>query len=472
MSQPLDLSNIQGDILGGLPKKTATNFFFQIVDAGQFRKQLSKLIPLITTVDQVQKDRDAIKDHKQKNGNQGGLIKVSGVNISFSHFGLVKMGIDDSKLGDSSYLKGQRLDAESLNDKGTGTGPTFDPDWLPPFKQEIHGLIIFTGDSHGTVNAKVKEVLGIFGVGTPGSSIKEVTRIRGDVRPGKNSGHEHFGFLDGISNPTVIGFDTNPNPGPASVRPGIILLGRDGDGNADKRDPWMVDGSFLAFRYLFQLVPEFNKFLDNHALKVPGMSKEAGSELLGARLVGRWKSGAPIDLRPFIDDAKLATDPGRNNDFSYAAETNFQKICPFAAHTRKTNPRADLNNNVENQRILRRGIQFGPELTEEETTGGKTIEDRGLVFQCYQSSIQNGFHFIQTLWANNATFPFTESTPETPGLDPLIGQAAPGQTRKMSGINPDDPSQELELPVWIVPRGGEYFFAPSLKGLKETIAVA
>jgi len=53
----------------------------------------------------------------------------------------------------------------------------------------------------------------------------------------------------------------------------------------------MVDGSFLAFRFLFQLVPEFNKFLKDNALKVPGLTPEQGSELLGARLVGRWKSG-------------------------------------------------------------------------------------------------------------------------------------------------------------------------------------
>ena len=53
----------------------------------------------------------------------------------------------------------------------------------------------------------------------------------------------------------------------------------------------MVDGSFLAFRFLFQLVPEFNKFLNDNALKVPGLSAEQGAELLGSRLIGRWKSG-------------------------------------------------------------------------------------------------------------------------------------------------------------------------------------
>lgn len=100
-----------------------------------------------------------------------------------------------------------------------------------------------------------------------------------------------FGFKDGISNPAVIGFDKTPAPGPDPVRPGILLLGRDGDSNQATRDPWMVDGSFLVFRFLFQLVPEFDKFLQENPVKVPGLSPEEGSELMGARLVGRWKSG-------------------------------------------------------------------------------------------------------------------------------------------------------------------------------------
>lgn len=88
----------------------------------------------------------------------------------------------------------------------------------------------------------------------------------------------------------------------------------------------------------------------------------------------------------------------RNNDFHFAAEGSFQKICPFAAHVRKTNPRADLEDlgaDLEQFRITRRGIQFGPEVTREERKAGKTIEDRGLLFACYQTSINTGFAFLQ-----------------------------------------------------------------------------
>jgi deferrochelatase/peroxidase EfeB len=102
-----------------------------------------------------------------------------------------------------------------------------------------------------------------------------------------------FGFLDSISQPAVQGVDTNLHPGQEpAVRQGIILLGREGD--ATPRPPWALDGSFLAFRYLSQNVPEFDTFLKENAIPIPddpSLPKDLGSELLGARLVGRWKSG-------------------------------------------------------------------------------------------------------------------------------------------------------------------------------------
>lgn len=79
--------------------------------------------------------------------------------------------------------------------------------------------------------------------------------------------------------------------------PGVTILGREGDVNT--RPSWAVDGSFLAFRYLFQLVPEFETFLKKNP--IVGPAPDLGSELLGARMMGRWKSGMSalkcLDLR-------------------------------------------------------------------------------------------------------------------------------------------------------------------------------
>lgn len=77
------------------------------------------------------------------------------------------------------------------------------------------------------------------------------------------------------------------------MRQGITLLGRDGDApGGTTRPSWALDGSFLAFRYLLQLRPEFDEFKRKEAEK-----QKIDEELLGARLIGRWKSGtAPLVL--------------------------------------------------------------------------------------------------------------------------------------------------------------------------------
>ncbi|KAF8223380.1 Dyp-type peroxidase [Tricholoma matsutake] len=485
----LDLENIQGDILSGLPKKTQTYFFFQITEVESFRRRLWLFANFITTVKQVQDDRKAINEHKSK-GNTT-FLPIVGVNIAFSHKGFVKMGIDDSVLtGDANFLGGQKQDAESLGDKGTGSGANFVPDWDAPFLEDIHGVILVSGGTHEAVNETLEDaqfVLGLTPVGLTfptQSFIKEVTTIVGDVRPGKESGHEHFGFLDNISNPSVIGFDNNPNPGPKQVPAGVLVMGHTGDTVTDRK--WAVDGSFLAFRYLLQGVPEFDKYLKDTAPKVPvpGFRTDEVKELLGARFIGRWKNGTPIDLSPFTDSPSIAADPQKINNFHYSGELNFQKVCPFASHTRKTNPRADLEDapaphatSIEHNRIMRRGVQFGPEVTQAERDSGETVNRRGLLFACYQTSITTGFAFLQkstsphspTCWANNAKFQPFQTTPQVPGLDPIIGQG----NREMSGIDPDNPATVLSnIPVFVTPRGGEYFFSPSLKALEETIGNA
>lgn len=76
---------------GGLPKKTQTYIFFQIVDGKKFVQDLKELIPLIKTVEQVLKDRDDIAKHKKE--KKPGLIKMVGVNISLSYTGLRAVSI-------------------------------------------------------------------------------------------------------------------------------------------------------------------------------------------------------------------------------------------------------------------------------------------------------------------------------------------------------------------------------------------
>lgn len=74
-------------------------------------------------------------------------------------------------------------------------------------------------------------------------------------------------------------------------------------------------------------------------------------------------------------------------------------------------------------------------------------------------------------WANNVAFPIQK--PQQPGFDPLIGQAADPTSRTLSGTNKDDPNKLLKLPAqWIINKGGEYFFTPSIPALKNNFALA
>jgi hypothetical protein len=48
-----------------------------------------------------------------------------------------------------------------------------------------------------------------------------------------------------------------------------------------------------------------------------GTADRAEEELLAAKMVGRWPSGAPLVLAPEQDDPELGDDPTRSNDFMY-----------------------------------------------------------------------------------------------------------------------------------------------------------
>lgn len=99
-----------------------------------------------------------------------------------------------------------------------------------------------------------------------------------------------FGYLDGISQPALAGFNIMPKPGQQVVPPGVILTGALGDTLALQRPSWMKDGSFMAFRQLQQLVPEFDAFKETTAPNVTGLTRKESIDLFGARMIGRWKS--------------------------------------------------------------------------------------------------------------------------------------------------------------------------------------
>lgn len=135
---------------------------------------------------------------------------------------------------------------------------------------------------------------------------------------------------------------------------------------------WAENGSYLVFRRLRQDVKEFHAFLEATAATLstqnPAFAVISAAKL-GAKLVGRWASGAPIVKAPDQDNPDLANDV----DFEFEENDPQGFKCPFAGHIRKTYPRDTqrpldsedpfVNESAtQTRRWLRRGIPFGKPL--------------------------------------------------------------------------------------------------------------
>ena len=215
----------------------------------------------------------------------------------------------------------------------------------------------------------------------------------GQVRPDPVRGHEHFGYADGVSQPGVRGrvdpitpLTAQSGPGEdQGVRgqdllwPGEFVFGYNGQ-NPNGPDfkakgelkqppiPFMQDGAFLVFRRLAQLVPEFNASVKQAAFAINKPKDAADPTLLGAQLVGRWKSGAPLELAPTEDDPTFADGTERVNDFEFDQDRE-GLTCPWAAHVRKAYPRNDVpgNTNPQNPADRRQGRGVHPDASDAPT---------------------------------------------------------------------------------------------------------
>jgi len=498
----LDLDEIQGDVLLGLQKFFERFLFFQINDVKAFKAALaSEIAPRVTTTTMVcarelelqlrSFNRHAHRD-RHDSPSEAVLPNV-GLNVGFTQSGIQKL-VPGANLNEASFAAGAAARAGALGDPLNGHTPA---NWIPAFLAgTLDGVFLITGGTEDAVNGEAAALLGILG-----SAATVAYDETGNVRPGTNKGHEHFGWQDGISQPGVTGL-TTPSPGQRLIDAGRFVFGYPGQpgGTASSTSPtpalppaippalpWMANGSFMVFRRLQQLVPEFNQFLLDQAASL-GMDPV----LLGARLVGRWKSGAPLALTPAQDDTALGQDSHENNNFDFA-DDQAQRRCPFGAHIRKTNPRQDLapqESRVDPRRIIRAGIPFGPEVSADEQASGKTLEQRGLMFVCYQTSIANQFEFLQVSWANNPGFVFgkthQDGTPVAVGWDPIIGQnggqngtqnSASGQNRvrTMDEPVPNYPAGNVRSTLrepqdFVVATGGAYFFVPSISALKNELS--
>lgn len=375
-----------------------------------------------------------------------------------------------------------------------GDVSTSAPDrWVAPFTggAEPHAVLVLAADDPGDLEARqqrLQEIMSAHGVSV-------LTTQDGIDRPGDQSGHEHFGFKDAISQPGIQGFTTS-SKGEAETAPaGEFILGYpDADGHISGQPsdeppppesaynptptsppskplpPWTRHGSFVVYRRLRQDVASFRQAMIDHEAD-SGLTRDQ----LAAKLVGRWPSGAPMehvpgephDLDPSVADPSVvypqALDKQKINDFDYDDDPDGLKV-PRAAHIRKVNPRSDQlpdGDRSQRHRMLRRGPPYGLEFQEGESPYGGTVpdtQDRGLLFICYQASIERTFEFVQARWANAPNFPQTGD-----GQDPIAAQS----DQRPFQLPPD---KHISFAPWVTTTGGGYFFSPSFSGLRLLIS--
>ncbi len=280
---------------------------------------------------------------------------------------------------------------------------------------------------------------------------------------------EHFGFADGISQPFVnMKLDT-PKAGGGTPRRngtwspvagGEIFLGMRDEDDTEHRQPanptLRGGGTYMVFRKLEQDVTAFREFLARHE------PEKGGSEKLAAQMMGRWRNGSPLVLAPnapiIFEDAH---DP-RLNDYRYESDPE-GKICPIGSHARRANPR-DTNgsDDIRRHRILRRSMSYGGALLDDETPDDG--EKRGLLFVCANSRIDLQFEVVQGLWLNKGEFAGQAGM----GRCPIVGANDGVITDQF--YRSGDPAPVSGLPRFVVTRGGDYFFAPSVVALRAMAA--
>ncbi len=274
------------------------------------------------------------------------------------------------------------------------------------------------------------------------------------------NGRNPFGFADGMGQPAVEGSGRPPsNPLESPLKAGEFILGYpDETGSLPPMpcpDQLGRNGTYLAFVKLQTRVAAFRQYLRSVA------TSPEDELLLAAKMVGRWQSGAPLVLSPERDDPELGADPMRNNAFLYRADDLAGFRCPAGSHSRRMNPRdsfdGDGSVDVRLHRMIRRGTSYGPPLPEGVLEDDGV--DRGIAFVFAGAHLDRQFEFVKSQWVNEGTFIGTSAE-----MDPLIG---PADGSGVFTIPTKPIRRRLQgLPAFVVNRGGEYFFVPSLTAIR------
>jgi Dyp-type peroxidase family len=266
--------------------------------------------------------------------------------------------------------------------------------------------------------------------------------------------HEHFGYRDRLSQPVIEGTGMEPTPGSGPpIKAGEFFLGYPDEegkpGGMPQPEVLSKNGSYVAYLRMEEHVGAFRDFLRQH-----GETPEQ-QEWVAAKLMGRWRSGAPLVLTPDQDDPVLGADYSRNNDFNYGTMDPHGYGCPLGSHIRRMNPR-DTAANMNRRKMIRRGGTYGPPLPDDAPEDGV---ERGIAAFVGCSSLVRQFEFAMNVWANDPNFHElgNERDPIFGTQDGTFDMTIPKRPirKKISGLT-----------AFTTIRGGAYFFLPGIRALR------
>jgi Dyp-type peroxidase family len=427
----LELEDIQSGVLRPRPTPyVATYIAFRIDDVRAGRELMQRASRVVTSA-----------------ANPTSPLADTWVSVALTYQGLRALSVPQQSLDSFSweFRQGMVARASELGD----VGESAPENWERPLgSQDLHVVLVAVSPNEQRLEAALDRAREAYRNMT---GIKAIWRQNCHALPTET---EPFGFRDGISHPAIEGSGIpGSNPQERALRAGEFVLGyTDEMGGVQKTDPEILgrNGTYVVFRKLHQRVAAFRQYLRANS------TTAADEELLAAKMMGRWRSGAPLALCPFHDDAELGADPRRNNDFLYEADDPAGFKTPGGSHIRRCNPRdASIAGVARIHRMIRRGTAYGPMLPEGVLTDDGA--DRGLMFAFVGAHIGRQFEFVQSQWVNDGVFFGADQD-----RDPITGSHEVNFTLPRKPVR-----RRLQgIPRFVVTRGGEYCFLPGLRALR------
>src|SRR3984893_17576771 len=430
----LEFDDIQHILLMRVPALTGRYEFLSFRNATGGRTWLSAIREKVRSAGEV---RASVEPEKRW------------VTVAFTWNGLRALGVDEASLATfpEEFRQGMAARWQGLGDTGTKH-----PDnWVGGLEgPQLHAIPILFARDDAERERSVREHKVLL-ARTPG--VEVLSSLDLEAIPFRYV-REHFGYRDRLTTPEIEGSGIDPTPGSGPpIKAGEFILGYpDEDGPAPKLpqpENLSRNGSYMAYRRLQQHVGAFRDFL-----REQGGPTADEQELLAAKLMGRWRSGAPLVLAPDKDDPSLADDRQLNNDFNYAKMDPQGYAVPLGAHIRRMNPR-DTAVNIQRRKMLRRGATYGRLYPKGLPEDGV---DRGIAAFILCASLVRQFEFAQNVWINDPNFHELGNE-----RDPIIGN----QDGTFDMTTPKRPIRRkiTGLPAFTTVKGGAYFFLPGIKAL-------